>query len=140
MAFDLERIYPYERDPERHPYAWVFFNVPGSPAMDLDSAEALARHVFDNLGCGAPGTASDPSIHYDAMGSSGGPWEDGAWRDIAEERFAVTATAPVVDVTAMGPEERAAYLAEVQAAVDAAADADRARAKPDSGDSDETMT
>ncbi|EEI16247.1 phage gene 29 protein family protein [Corynebacterium lipophiloflavum] len=125
--------YPYNTDPDRHRLAWVFFNVPTSPAMDLDAAEALAQHVFDNLGCTAPGTAHDPLVKYDALGGSGAPWEPGRWIKADEDRAPVQATAPVVDVTAMDAAERAAYLAEVQAAVSAAEDADLAasRSQPD---------
>lgn len=125
---DLSEVYPYEKDPTRHRFAWLFFNMPGVAKNDLDSADRMARHVFDDLGCGAPGTTHPPRLKYDAIGGSGGPWEDGRWIKAEDQRQAYTATVPVVDVTAMTPDERAAYLAEVAAMVKAAEDADRAGA------------
>ena len=126
-------IYPYKCDPDRHPLSWVFFHA-GGISPDLDTAEALAKHVFDDLGCGPPGTAHEPRVLYDALGGSGGPWEPGAWPSVEEGRMLVVATAPPVDVTRMSDEQ----AAELQAALDARRDALRADAvKPDET-SDET--
>ena len=125
-------IYPYEKAPDRHELAWVFFNA-GGIAPDLDTAERLAQHVFDDLGCGEPGTAHEPRVLYDALGGSGGPWEPGAWPSVEDGRTLVVATAPPVDVTRMSDEQ----AAELQAALDARQDALRAGAVQEPG-SDET--
>lgn len=121
---DTHSIYPYAVDPDRHPLAWVFFNVAGTAKFDLDTADTLAKHVFGDLACGGPGTAGEPQIIYDALGSSGGPWELGAWIKADEPRRKVRTTAPDKDVTAMTEEERA----ELRAALEAAEDAARAGA------------
>lgn len=115
--------YPYEKDPTRDPDAWVFFNVPGVARLDLDSAETLIKHC-KALGMGAPGTVHEPELIYDALGSSGGPWEPGTWTKPEDGRMHVVVTAPDRDVTAMTPEQRA----ELRAALDAAEDADRSGA------------
>lgn len=124
--------YPYDIPEDKHPLAWVFFNA-GGISPDLDTAEALAKHVFDDLGCGAPGTAHEPRVLYDALGGSGGPWEPGAWPTVEEGRMLVVATAPPRDVTAMSDAE----AAELQAALDARRDALAAGAVG-GGHSDET--
>lgn len=115
--------YPYETDPESHPFAWVFFYIAGI-ATTLDVANAMAKHVFDDLGCAPPGTEHEPNIKYDALGGSGAPWEPGMWIPVEDDRMQVIATAPDKDITAMSQAERA----ELRAALDAADDADRAGA------------
>lgn len=115
--------YPYETDPTRHEYAWALFNAAGI-RHDIDACDALAKHLFDDLGCGPPGTTHEPRVKYDSLGGSGAPWELGSWIPVDEDRVTVTATAPVVDVTAMTDEE----AAEWQAALDARRDALRADA------------
>lgn len=123
MTSAHNEIYPYDIPMGYHPLAWVFFHAAGM-SMDLDTAQVMAKHVFDDLGCGEPGTSHNPSIKYDALGSGGGPWEPGVWIPAGEGRMQVVATAPPVDVTAMSVEQRA----ELQAALDAAADAEAADA------------
>lgn len=105
---NVDDIYPYDRAPARHPLSWVFFN--GVVACDLDTAEQLAKHVFDDLGCGAPGSAHDAAVKYDACGTSGAPWEIGAWIPADENRMSFVATAPSIDVTALSPEQRAELI------------------------------
>lgn len=128
---NLDDVYPYERDPDSHEYAWVFFNAAGV-RHDLETCNALARFVFDELGCGAPGSSGPPRLKYDAVGGSGAPWEPGRWIPVDHDRMVVTATAPAVDVTAMSEAE----VAEWQAAIDARRDALRAGAA--NGHRDET--
>ena len=115
------RIYPYPKDENEHPYAFVFFHAAGA-GLDFDGCNAMARHVFDDLGCAPPGSAHPPKIHHDALGTDGGPWKEGAWQDVEKPRIVVVATAPKKDVTAMTPEERA----ERRAALDAAEVAEQA--------------
>lgn len=118
-----EDTFPYPvDDKEAHPLAWVFFYAAGL-SMSMDAASDMARHVFDDLGCGAPGTDHEPTIKYDGLGGSGAPWEPGMWIPVDEERMTVTATAPDVEVTAMTDAERA----ELRAALDAAEDVARVR-------------
>lgn len=117
----MEDIYPYQVADNHHPLSWVFFNA-GGLSLDLETAEALARHVFDALGCGKPGSAAVPSIKYDALGGSGGPWEPGVWIPVKDARMGVSVTVPHVDVGAMSEAERA----ELRAVLDAADDAARA--------------
>ena len=74
----MNEPYPYATDPEAHPLAWVFFYIAGI-ATTLDVANAMAKHVFDDLGCAPPGTEHTPVIKYDALGGSGAPWEPGMW-------------------------------------------------------------
>lgn len=116
-------VYPYEKDPDRHPNSYVFFNVPGVARFDLDSAETLAKHC-EALGMGPPESAKESELIYDALGSSGAPWEPGRWNKPEDGRMKVTTTAPNKNITAMTPEERA----ELKAALQAADDADRAGA------------
>lgn len=115
--------YPYDIDPEYHHLAWTVFNAAGT-RHDIETCHGIVTHIFDDLGCGPPGTAHPPRVKYDALGSSGGPWEPGAWIPAEDQRAQVTATAPDKDVTAMTPEERA----ELKAALEAADAAERAGA------------
>ncbi|HCD3016523.1 TPA: hypothetical protein NJV68_002435 [Corynebacterium striatum] len=101
----IDDIYPYDKDPDRHPLSWVFFNA--GFALTLDAAEKMAKHVFEDLGCGGPGSAHPPVVKYDAVGSSGAPWEPGVWIPFDEPRMSFVATAPDKDITAMSAEERA---------------------------------
>lgn len=119
----IEDVYPYHIDPARHRLAWVIFNAAGV-RHDLETCEAIAKHIFDDLKCGPPGSAGDPTVKYDALGGSGAPWEPGRWIPMSEGRLQVVATAPPKDVTAMSWEERA----ELRAALEAAEDAERAGA------------
>lgn len=119
-----KQVYPYETFPEdADPRSWMFFNVPGTPRFALEVADTLVKHL-DALGVDLTvGAVKTPAVKYDAVGSSGGPWETGMWIDWGEDRATVTATAPDKDVTAMSEEERA----ELRAALDAAEDAERGR-------------
>ena len=116
-------IYPYAVDPDYHPLTNAIFKA-GGTQHDIDTCHAIAKHIFDDLGCGAPGTAHEPKVKYDALGSSGAPWEPGVWIPVEEARASVVATAPDKDITAMTPEERA----ELKAALEAAEAAERAGA------------
>lgn len=107
--------WPYPIDVNYHPLAWVFFNA-GNIPFDIIQADALARHVFDNLQCGAPGSAGDPLVKYDALGGTGAPWENGEWIAVDQPRAMVVATAPSVDLGSMDAQSRA----ELRAALDAA--------------------
>lgn len=128
MAVDLDHIYPYDKSPDKHPLAWMFFHAAGLQ-LDIDVADALAKHVFDKLGCAGPGTASEPAIKYDALGSTGAPYEPGAWIAREKDRLQVTTTMPEKSVTRMDDAEFVA----AQHAVIVEAAARRARAA-DSGD------
>lgn len=108
-------VYPYVTSADRHPYSWVFFNA-GGISVDIETAEALAKHVFDDLGCGKPGSASDPVVKYDALGGSGGPWEPGAWIPMDEPRMSVSISAPHIDIGRMSEAERANLRAMLDAA------------------------
>lgn len=129
MADDLADVYPYETDPDRHEFAWIFFNVPDMAKADLDTADRMARWVFDEMGCAPPGTVHAPTKKYDACGSSGAPWEPGEWIDADDDRKTVSVTVPELDVGSLTRDEREAYLAEVAAMVRAADDAERADTK-----------
>ena len=111
----MDNLYPYPHDPNYHPLAWIFFNA-GHIPFSIEQAHALAQHTFDNLGCGAPGTAAGPAIKYDAVGGSGAPWEQGKWIPLDEPRAEVSVTAPSTSLSEMTAQERA----ELRAALDAA--------------------
>lgn len=110
----MDEIYPYPKDPHEHPLAHTLFNITGI-GLSFDACNTVAKHLFDELGCGPPGTTHPPRIKYDALGSSGGPWQPGAWIPMDEPRQAVVVTAPAKDVSKMTPEE----LAELKAAIQA---------------------
>lgn len=115
--------YPYAIDDDYHPLSWTIFKA-GGTQHDIDTCHNIATHLFDDLGCGPPGTAHEPRVKYDALGSSGAPWEPGVWIPVEDERAAVVATAPDKDITAMTAEERA----ELKAALEAAEAAEQAGA------------
>lgn len=119
-----QQCFPYEVFPDDgNVRSWLFFNVPGTARFGIEMASALADHL-ESLGVDlTPGRVKPPEKKYDAVGSSGGPWETGMWIDWDDERAPVTATAPDKDVTAMDAAERA----ELRAALDAAEDAERGR-------------
>ena len=110
-------LYPYPRDGQYHPWSFLFFNMPHLTIRDIDACHRMATWVFDTLGCGGPGTVADPSVKYDALGSSGAPWEEGRWIPAARERSPVQVTTPDTDLTQMGEEELAEYIANAQAAL-----------------------
>lgn len=109
-----ERIYPYQVDPEHHPLAMLFFNAPVK--ADLEVADALARHVFDRLDCSPP---RNPVVKYDALGSSGAPWEPGAWIDADAERMTVEVTVQDKPVSEMDDDELATLERDLNAVRDA---------------------
>lgn len=123
MDYD-QQVYPYERHPEdAHPMAWLFFNVPDTPRFQLEVADKMVRHL-EALGVDLTvGKTRTPEKKYDAVGSSGGPWESGMWIDWDEDRAPVVATAADKNITSMTEAERA----ELRAALDAAEDAERGR-------------
>lgn len=108
----MEEIYPYSKDPHEHEHAHLFYNVPGL-GLGFDAANIAATHIFDHLGCGAPGTTHEPAIKYDALGTGGGPWQPGEWIPIEQPRKQVVATAPDIKVSDMTAEQ----LAELKAAI-----------------------
>lgn len=122
-------IYPYPIDDEEyHPRSWMLFNVSGTPRMSAEVASNIMTHLEENLQVDlSPGALGDPKVKYDALGSSGAPWEHGQWIPSDEDRARVTTTAADKDVTAMSAEERA----ELQAALQAAEIADRAGSSSD---------
>lgn len=112
----LDELYPYPRDPSFHPLAFVFFNMPHL-GVDADGANAMARWVFDRLGCAGPGTAAAPTVKYDALGGSGAPHEFGVWIKADEDRMAVEVTTPEVVLTDMDEAALAEMIANAQAAL-----------------------
>lgn len=112
----LDELYPYPRDPKFHPLACLFFNMPHL-AMDADGAHAMAKWVFDHLGCAGPGTAAAPTVKYDALGGSGAPHEHGVWIKATEERMTVEVTTPEVVLTDMDESALAEVIANAQAAL-----------------------
>lgn len=106
-----DEIYPYKTDPKHHPLAMLFFN--SAVKVDLEVADALAKHVFDQLGCSPP---RNPAVKYDALGSSGAPWEPGAWIDGDADRMTVHVTVSEKPVVEMDAAERAKLRHELDAA------------------------
>lgn len=110
----IEDLYPYQRDPQHHPLAMLFFNSPVK--ADLEVCDALAKHVFDRLDCSPP---RNPEVKYDALGSSGAPWEPGAWIKDTDDRMTVHVTVSEKPVAEMDAAERAKLRHELDAAEDA---------------------
>lgn len=110
-----DEVYPYPKDPHQHEHAYIFFNAAGL-GLNFDDSNTLAGHVFDELGCGPPGTMHEPKIKYDALGSDGGPWKPGEWIRMEQDRRQVGVTAPAVPIDAMTPEQRAELKAALLAA------------------------
>lgn len=102
----MTEIYPYPKDAHEHPYAFVFYHAAGL-GLNFDASNDLAKHVFDYLRCGPPGTVGEPTIKYDALGTDGGPWKAGTWIGRDESRREVVVTVPAKSVKDMTPEERA---------------------------------
>lgn len=109
-----EGIYPYEAHPEHHPLAMLFFNSPVK--ADMEVADALAKHVFDRLDCSPP---RSPSVKYDALGTSGAPWEPGAWIEAGKDRMSVEVTVQDKPVAEMDDVELAALERDLNAVKDA---------------------
>lgn len=109
-----DEIYPYQVHPDHHPLAMLFFNSPVK--VDLDVADALAKHVFDQLDCSAP---RNPQIKYDALGASGAPWEPGAWIGADKDRMTVEVTVQDKPVEEMDDDELAALERDLNAVKDA---------------------
>lgn len=122
-----EQLYPYDKDPHEHEYAYVLYNAAGL-GLDFEACNVLAKHLFDDLKCGPPGTLGEALVHYDALGTNGGPWRRGKWRPIDEPRAEVVATAVDKNVSDMTEEE----LAELKAAIAAVETAKRSGAIGDS--------
>ncbi len=112
----LDELYPYPRDPKFHPLACLFFNMPHL-AVDADGAHAMAKWVFDHLGCDGPGTAAPPTVKYDALGGSGAPHEHGVWITADSARMTVQVTTPEKDLTEMDEAELAEYITNAKAAL-----------------------
>ena len=112
----LDELYPYPRDPKFHPLAFVFFNMPHLK-VDADGAHAMAKWVFDHLGCAGPGTAAPPTVKYDALGGSGAPHEFGVWIKAEDDRMTVQVTTPEKDLTEMDEAELAEYITNDKAAL-----------------------
>ena len=112
-----DELYPYPRDGQYHPWSFVFFNMPHLTIRDIDACHRMAVWLFDTLGCGEPGTSHPPTVKYDALGSSGAPWEEGRWTHTDQERTPVQVTTPDKDLTEMGEDELAEYIVNAQAAL-----------------------
>lgn len=112
----LDELFPYPRDAGFHPLAFLFFNMPHLK-VDGDGAHALAVWVFDRLGCAGPGTASPPTVKYDALGGSGAPHEYGVWIKAEDERMTVEVTTPEKALTEMDEAELAEIVTNAQAAL-----------------------
>lgn len=113
----MSDLYPYKKDPHEHPFAFVFYNAAGL-GLNFDSSNALAKHIFDDLKCGPPGSAGDPVVHYDALGTAGGPWRTGVWIPVDEPRMRVDEPAvdrPVADMSDDELEKLKAQIAAVEA-------------------------
>lgn len=107
----IEELYPYPRSADFHELAFLFFN--GPVKMDIEVADAMAKHIFDRLDCSPP---REPSVKYDALGSAGAPWEPGAWIERDAERMTVTVTVPEKPVAQMDDAELAALRRDLDAA------------------------
>lgn len=111
-------LYPYPRETQYHPWSFLFFNMPHLTIRDIDACHHMAVWLFDTLGCTGPGTAGVPQVKYDALGSSGAPWEEGVWIPTDRERTPVQVTTPVEkDLTEMDEIELAEYITNAQAAL-----------------------
>lgn len=113
----VDELYPYPRDGQYHPWSFLFFNMPHLTIRDIDTCHRMAVWLFDTLGCAGPGTSQAPSMKYDALGSSGAPWEEGGWIPVDNERTPVQVTTPEKDLTAMDEVELAEYIANAKAAL-----------------------
>ena len=129
-----DRLYPYLKDEHEHEHAYVAFNIPGVN-LSFDAANIVAEHLFDKLKCGPPGTMGEPEIHYDALGTTGGPWQQGEWKPISQPRAQVVVTAADKPVSDMTDEE----LAELEAAIEAVKTAKRSGAIDNSDETGEVI-
>lgn len=119
----MNEVYPYEMDDSYDEWSFSFFNIPGAPSFGIEVADVIAKHVR-SLGFGGPGTAHPSLIKYDALGTSGGPWEPGRWIKMDEDRMFVQATVPDKDISDYTDED----IAEAEAALRALKAAKRADA------------
>lgn len=91
-------IYPYEVDEEYHKWSYCLFNVPGVPRLQLETCSVIMKHLED-LGFVGPNVSHPSKLIYDALGTSGGPWENGTWQGVDKPRASVTLTVPEKDVS-----------------------------------------
>lgn len=108
----MDDLYPYHKDEHEHPYAFVFYNAAGL-GLNFDSSNDLARHIFDDLKCGPPGSTGEPEVHYDALGGLGGPWRQGRWVPVDEPRYVPPAPAAPVNVAELSGDELAELKAQI---------------------------
>ena len=107
----MSDLYPYPKDEHEHEFAFVFYNTAGL-GLNFDACNLLAKHVFDDLKCGVPGTTGEPEVHYDALGTQGGPWRQGEWKPISEPRY-VEPMPVAVDVTALSADQLEILKAQI---------------------------
>lgn len=107
----MSDLYPYPKDEHEHEFAFVFYNTAGL-GLNFDSCNSLAKHIFDDLKCGPPGTEGEPLVHYDALGTQGGPWRQGEWKPITEPRYVEPMPIPV-DVTALSEDQLEILKAQI---------------------------
>lgn len=110
----VEELFPYPRDPDFHPLACLFFNMPFLK-VNAETAHALAAWVFDALDCSGPGEGS--TVKYDALGGSGAPHENGRWIKRDASRVVVEVTTPDVVLTGKSEEQLAQILVDAEAAL-----------------------
>lgn len=110
----LDELFPYPRDSEFHPLAFLFFNAPFLK-VNAETAHALAAWVFDTLDCSGPGEGT--KVKYDALGGSGAPHENGRWIKRDADRVEVEVTTPDVVLTDRSEEELAQILVDANAAL-----------------------
>lgn len=112
----IEELFPYPRDPEFHPLAFLFFNAPFLK-VSAETAHALAAWVFDSLDCSGPGEGA--KVKYDALGGSGAPHETGRWIKRDADRVEVEVTTPDVVLTGKSEAELAQIVIDAEAALNA---------------------
>ena len=117
MPDDLvDELFPYPRDPEFHPRAFLFFNMPFLK-VSAETAHAMAAWVFDTLDCAGPGAGAE--VKYDALGGSGAPHETGRWIKRDADRVEVEVTTPDVVLTDKSEAELAQIVIDAEAALNA---------------------
>lgn len=110
----IDELFPYPRDAEFHPLAFLFFNAPFLK-VSAETAHALAAWVFDSLDCSGPGDGA--KVKYDALGGSGAPHENGRWIKRDAARVVVEVTTPDVVLTGKSEAELAQILVDAEAAL-----------------------
>ena len=112
----VDELFPYRRDAEFHPRAFLFFNMPFLQ-VSAETAHALAAWVFDSLDCSGPGEGA--KVKYDALGGSGAPHETGRWIKRDADRVEVEVTTPDVVLTDKSEAELAQIVIDAEAALNA---------------------